>query len=246
MFATRRVRNAAAALAIIASCIAAGFVTSRVYWGYWYEPPNLDVIPKVRRIDSFGAVWPANTFGTQPKAGVEAFRVAAQYGNQEDPSFPLGRIPAQLASRGLSPQTSDPSATRFFGQALRILRQRHLLVAGEPGYASAQHFDSAYLALVRTDDQTPVLLFATHGGQVSNDHYPYYEGAFRVTAAGELEPLQIHRFFFDVAGLEGATAFGFAIAAGVILVPVGMVAYGILLGLKLRRGVPSGAGQRLI
>lgn len=219
-------------ISVLSCSAAAGLVASKLYWGYWYKPPALHAVRSVRTIESFVAIWPPRTIRPRPKTGPAAFRAAARSGMRNDPSSPLGRIPAELARLGVSPRSDDAAAAKFLDPAIRVLRQRNVLAAGEPGYEQAQRFDYAYLAIARTDRSTPLLLLATRGGQVSNDHYPYYEAAFEITPAGELEPLQINHFYYDIAGLEGVTARGFAIAAFIPVSAFGVVAYCVLLTLK--------------
>ena len=64
------------------------------------------------------------------------------------------------------------------------------------------------------------LIVGVTGGQVSNDHHPYYEFLFRLP---EQDPdpilLSCRRFFYDVAGYEGLAWW----AAWLVLFPAGMV-----------------------
>ena len=60
--------------------------------------------------------------------------------------------------------------------------------------------------VVEAEDKNkqPYLFIAANGGQVSNDHYPYYEFLFEIPK-NESTPKLIanNRFFYEIAGVEG-------------------------------------------
>ena len=53
------------------------------------------------------------------------------------------------------------------------------------------------------------LFVGVDGGQVSNDHYPYYEFLFHLPGQ-DAQPVLVshHRLFYDVAGFEGMEWWG--------------------------------------
>ena len=53
-------------------------------------------------------------------------------------------------------------------------------------------------------DGRPLLFIGVRGGEVSNDHHPYYEFLFsNESSGGNLKLLSSQRFYYDVAGMEG-------------------------------------------
>lgn len=76
-----------------------------------------------------------------------------------------------------------------------------MIVYGGDGYDSNGVVHGFVIELTGENDQS--LVFAgLQGGQVSNDHYPFYEFLFQ--KAGDVYQLKRkHRFYTDLAGLEG-------------------------------------------
>jgi hypothetical protein len=69
-----------------------------------------------------------------------------------------------------------------------------------------------------------MVVAALWGGEVSNDHHPYYEVAFTSLPTGALHLLGMRQYWFDVAGLEGI-AHWLAAFAGLIVGTASSAAY---------------------
>jgi len=98
-----------------------------------------------------------------------------------------------------------------------------MLLPGDPGYPNAKDLWGLVYHLKGPAGEE-LLLLALRGGEISNDHYPYYEFFFTRTSAGTWQFDSAHRFFFDIAGMEGAEFFaltlGFSILGLAITVPI--------------------------
>ena len=204
---------------------------SQNYWGYALRQPSVvTAASEVAQLHRFQAFWPEGAIGEQSPRGVEGFRTAALYGADEDPSFPLGRLPVSLAAQGLSPQSEAGIDVSHFQTAVRVLRTRGLIDRGSAGYTQrAADIRYGYMLLGRTRGGREVLLVATHGGEVSNDHYAYYEAAFEWLPTGRLSLLECKRFYYDVAGIEGCSAIHIACALFVLLFPPAVLGWYALL-----------------
>jgi hypothetical protein len=102
----------------------------------------------------------------------------------------------------MDPAKALPDAYLQPAEIQQQLRVARALVPGDPGYPDATCLSGA--AVEVEDAQGGVtLVVGLRGRQVSNDHYPYYEATLRRAVDGwRLERVQ--RFFYDVAGMEGA------------------------------------------
>ena len=135
------------------------------------------------------------------------------------------RILLTLSEKGkLQKKTSYISLDKL-NSLYNDLEKTELLYEGKPGYNGEFTSDSASGDLVSKGDgkrlegivveaedknQQPYLFIAANGGQVSNDHYPYYEFLFEIPK-NESTPKLIanNRFFYEVAGVEGILEWHF-------------------------------------
>jgi hypothetical protein len=84
-----------------------------------------------------------------------------------------------------------------------LLEKSDLLEEGRPGYARAKELDGVVIEAIGADG-TPLVFVGVRGGEVSNDHYPYYEFLYSgQLGGGWMELLSADHSYFDVAGIEG-------------------------------------------
>lgn len=201
---------------LIAGPAAGGLLTSRLYRGYWLSPPRPDrTISGLRSVEQFSSFfWDGST-----RSGRDALLEAAETEIWISGEDPMGRLAAALAKRALSPQTPEPVSPQLFSAVQRALGEQGLLPELRPEYPYATQV-VGHLALGRDVSGQRVLVAALHGGQVSNDHYPYYEMSFVVLPDGALRTRTARRYWNDYAGVEGLAhwlgAFaGLAVGVGV-------------------------------
>jgi len=61
-----------------------------------------------------------------------------------------------------------------------------------------------FIATGTSVDDNPLIAAAISNGPVSNDHHPYYEAVFERWPSGEWRLVRFQRYYYDIAGLEGA------------------------------------------
>src|SRR5262249_60800422 len=85
----------------------------------------------------------------------------------------------------------------------QILEATGRLEGGEPGYSDAKRLGGIAVEALGADGR-PLLFVGVQGGEVSNDHHPYYEFLFTTDSPGAPSKLlSFQRFYYDVAGIEG-------------------------------------------
>ncbi len=100
-----------------------------------------------------------------------------------------------------------------------------VLVPSSPGYDSAKSL-RGICSEFNDGHGSDLVFFGLRGGQVSNDHYPYYEILFDRTAGGDLKLIESQMFYFDVAGMEGMEWQGFFLIYALLGVPASLVLLG--------------------
>ena len=209
-FRTRRLRVLPALLAVEAMalllCLLGALLTSRLLWGYWFSRPLPD--PRITSASAVLAVTPFTTdapggaLELVPEAGVDLRQRLAAV--RQDPYYSLDeRALAVLDDRRVLPL--DPPAwpaEKLAGWYARLAGTGRL-VEGATGYNDATRL-RGFLVEAALGRGTRLVFVAACGGQVSNDHYPFYEWLYAMGPAGEPRLLSTRRFFYDVAGIEGA------------------------------------------
>jgi hypothetical protein len=181
---------------------------SKGLWGYYFERPGLDrriveaievdfAVPVVLKLDDRGSL----VFVTS-KTGTMTEYIAW---GRNDPYYCLDqRVLIALEDRGRLPTYPSPVPIRDLRlpSVFGLLEKTGLLEEGEPGYNDAKDLRGVVVQ-ARGDDGVPLVFIGARGGQVSNDHYPYYEFLFAWPFGGEPRLLSSQQFYYDVAGIEG-------------------------------------------
>jgi hypothetical protein len=197
---------------VIGCSSTACLATSRLYWGYWIFPPSADwvvsSVVSIERFTTFSCCRPS-------QSGQQAVQSAAEipFHGAGDPLD--SNLPKALIRRGLKPDSAQSLPATLITKVRAALESRGALAEGEPGYVHAKEL-WGHVAVGRNAQGTEIVVAALNGGEASNDHYPYYEAAFAASPSGELSPLRIRRYWFDVAGLEGIAHWLGALAGGLV------------------------------
>ena len=216
--------------------VAIGFVTaiaiSRHYWGYWLSPPG--ALPEVATLGSVDRVV---AFQTQNSGGFAPVLVAREpenlkerLGRMRDSSAefdePLFRA---LESKRLLPEVSSSTSPKLtlLGPALVSSRR---LVPSESGYHSERTF-WGYLVIGTSIAGETLWLVSCAGGQLSNDHYPWYDFAFRKSGK-DLQLVNEQHYFYDAAGMEGFEWYVMWPIFAVLLTIIAWLIVTIWLGLR--------------
>jgi hypothetical protein len=205
----------------------ASIVVSKSLWGYYLYRPSLD-----RRIVSAQKILSVTTVNTalandeRTLVSDTSFSIAKQieYG-QTDDYYSLGeRVLIALKHENRLPTSPPPMSPDRLSRLYGVLARTARLEAGETGYDHARDLRGVVIE-AEGSDGSPLVFAGVQGGEVSNDHHPYYEFLFSgPDPAGALKLLSVQQFYFDVAGIEGMEWYVFFVgfsALGIVLsVPV--------------------------
>jgi hypothetical protein len=189
---------------VIASFVGALFV-SRWYWGYWMFPPAMDQrVATARRVVSATHVYPLPAVGEAP-ARLEFLAVDPQFGPSEkvplDEDYPFrGRDLLALRKGGAMPAQPATMPVERLDPFYRSLQNSEVLLVDGSG---GTEIEGTVFELEGSAGE-PLLFVSGNGSQVSNDHYPYYEMLFSAADPAKPVLLSSRRFYYDVAGMEGA------------------------------------------
>ena len=234
----RRKHPAKILLAVIGGTFALAFlaaiVVSKGLWGYYLYRPALD-----RRIANAGKVLSVTIVKTTP-GGKErtlipdnSFSIGKtiEYGQTYD-YYSLGeRALIALKNANRLPASPLPISADRLARLYGVLARTGRLETGQPGYDRAKDLRGVVIE-AEGSETNPIVFVGVQGGEVSNDHYPYYEFLFSdPDHAGDLKLLSAQRFYFDVAGIEGMEWPMFFVAfsaLGIVLsVPVTLIAMAV-------------------
>ena len=197
-------------------------ITSRLYWGYWIALPSAanvaNSFASLERFTTFGCCGPNDA-----RSGRRALHYAANIEFHYAGDWPIANLPASLVRRELEPESEEAVPTAMMTKIREALDSRGALLAGQPGYTHAKEL-WGHVAIGRNTNGVQTVAAALWGGEVSNDHHPYYEVAFANSPAGALELLALRQYWFDFAGVEGI-AHWLAGLAGLIVGTVSSAAY---------------------
>ena len=224
---------AAGALALLA---AIGF--SKFYWGYFFfRPPPLAEIAEVQGLPAVAVVAiPENAdaesdFVFHPSNSPDN---DLAYAHRNPYDAPEGRLLIELGRRGQLPATFATSLSNV-PPLLPLARRSGLIVPAEPGYDGDRQLGGYVVEAVDLSGAR-LLFLAIRGSQISNDHYPCYEMLFMAPAStADFQFVRGQRFFFDVAGIEGAEWHIFWIAFALMGIPLAFAA--VVAAMTVGRGL---------
>lgn len=183
-------------------------------WGYFVSRPDVDRrIVDARRIDTVTRVETTSdargrpVFTGGPIGEVDSYIQVRPEGG--DYYVLAGRVLRDLKGRQVLPANTRTLSADRLASLYQLLEDTGRLEDGETGYPNAKQLSGIVVESVGRDGH-PLLFVGVRGCEVSNDHYPYYEFLFTGDSLGEpLKLLSVNRFYYDIAGLEGAEWPGF-------------------------------------
>jgi len=212
--------------------LAATFI-SKSYWGYHFNPPGLpqkiEEFEKIRSITPISSIKKnddsrifkidtSNSCIKEIQSGIENLTTSCGTGKCNTEYCDNARILLSMSEKGKLPKKTPYISQDLLNSLYNHLEESELLYKGEPGYngeliSDANSGDLISKAdgkrlqgiVVEAEDKNkqPYLFIAVNGGQVSNDHYPYYEFLFEVPKNNSTPKLIANnRFFYDIAGFE--------------------------------------------
>jgi hypothetical protein len=240
-------RSPAAAYGLVAlSMIAFAFVTSitisKFYWGYFFTKPGL--LSETSQVTEVRAVASIKTVEQSGKR----FLVADETDSLPDSLASAkkyaedcldGRILLELDRRKLIPPAFIGSLAGL-SEFYRLIEESNALVASSPGYDSSQQLEGVVVDAIGSQGNRLVFLCLT-GGQLSNDHYPYYELLFRgEPESNQLSLIRAQRYFYDAAGMEG---FEWYVIWPMLAIPGVLVAFLLFTIVKTLPKTPKESDQ---
>ena len=232
---------------VLALASSVGF--SKYYWGYWFFRPDISrELKDADKIMSFGALQSIEA--KEPGAVRLGMRRAAlpdlvKLHDKYNYDVPWGRAPAYLFHKGkLSAEVPEPNEA-LIHQIESMLSQRVLpfIETGTGVYEQTSRTFRGGVIEFASSSGVNLVHVTLGGGQVSNDHYTYYELLFSPDASGKLgAPIDWKKFHYDIACIEG---FEWMIVAPFLSIGLWLLLLPLSLLMRKRdhMGLPEGGGQ---
>lgn len=188
----------------------ASVAASKYYWGYWFFRPTisseLTASPKVLTFTSFRADELLLNQSAKLRILPNTLLDLVHLYDSSDYDTPWARATALLFhQKRLDAQTPLPNE-KVIKQLEALLNENQLPMVdpGKTGYEKTAHnFRGSIIEFLNEHDERRFYI-SLGGGQVSNDHYGYYEILFASDAAGNLGAvIEKKKFYYDIAGIEG-------------------------------------------
>jgi len=247
----RRVILTALSAVVTVSFVAAALV-SQLYWGYvFYRPApdrrigRLETVHSVTQVVTERGADGASAFVAVEDQSLDSRLEVCRPGEFRASYYCLSeRILAALDAREILPDEPLMMPTQELDLVYGLVEATGLVREGTPGYGRAKLLRGV---VVEASDADGVryMIVAVIGGEVSNDHYPYYEFLFEQPAGDAPELCSSRRFYFDVAGIEGlewrVIWLAFFVLGLVLLLIAGLVVFSVRRA-RARRGGSEASG----
>lgn len=200
-------------------------VTSRFYWGYWFTPPASDrTAGYLSDVTSFTSFWRSTAL-----SGGQALYRAANQVTYVSGDSPAGRLPAALVKRGLLAASDQPIDASVLRVLIEAMAERGLLRRGDPGYERATELEG-HVVIGKDQSGKEIVVAALVGGEVSNDHRPYYEVVAEQVSDGKVTIKRSRFYWWDLAGGEGLAHW----LGGIVATIAWLVGAGIFFAVRRR------------
>jgi hypothetical protein len=243
---SRRCRRWLLGTAVVGTLILpflAAITVNHAIWGYFVARPSVDSrIVGAQKVEamSFAQMRPA---GQEPPGfvGTAVGSVDDHIRSDDlegDYYLLSGRVLRDLKASNRLPSPIPPIPSDRLDGLYQALLATGRLEASEPPYTNGKQLGGIVVEAISRDGR-PVLFVGAHGGEVSNDHHPYYEFLFARDANGRpAQLLSFQRFYYDVAGIEGIEWPVFFIPLALLALVPTLILQGILVW-GLRNPPPS-------
>lgn len=211
----------------------ASIFISKSFWGYYFNPPELpqkvEEFEKIISITPVSSIKRSN--GTrifkidtsnscikEIQSGTENLKSSCGTEKCNTEYCDNSRILVSLSKIGKLPKKTDYISLDKLNSLYNHLEATQLLYKGKPGYNGEFISDKNSRKLISKGDGKRLegivveaedkkgqafLFIAVNGGQISKDHYPYYEFLFE-SPQGKSTPKLIanNRLFYEISGVE--------------------------------------------
>jgi hypothetical protein len=177
-------------------------------WGYFLSRPAVDrrivnahQIETISRVETGSDSRGRRTFASGPIGDLDSL---IQVNPREDDYYVLEkRILYSLKDRQALPAEPGVMPPARLEGLYQALESTGRLENGAHRYVHAKELSGIVVEALEQNGR-PLLFVAVRGGEVSNDHHPYYEFLFTTDSPGAPPKLlSSQRFYYDVAGMEG-------------------------------------------
>ena len=181
------------------------FTFEKMYWGYWLKRPEL---PKeVYQISKVNALIPVMT---ECKNNNEKYFILDHdYSIEQnlkdakaDPYYNLEeRLLFFLIEEDLMPNTLTYQIS--YPLYYDLVKETDIFKKTQQTNYHKADYLKGLIAEIKSKQNEDMVIMCLRGGQVENDHYPYYELVFIKNSKNKFELVNSQMFYFDIAGLEG-------------------------------------------
>lgn len=212
-----------------------GVVFSLLHWRYPFRPPTLlPELQKISAIEQLSLVSDINPLrGAGTIVAVAALPTVISPQGYADHEYPIHRLLQHLSRQHVAIESIQPLSSQFVDSLWNAAELKGLLVDGRPERINTKTL-GGHVGIARLNSGERIAFAALSGDEYSNDHYPYYEYVVPLDDAG-LEIANSQWFYYDVAGIEGATWNRVAIACFIVLGPIGFLIQFVLFATKRDR-----------
>ncbi len=222
--------------AFLAFIAAIGF--SKAYWGYYFfRPPPLAEFNSIAQVSALVPVETPDATNAMPTlvhCGDSTLAQNLAYAEDSPYDYPAGRLLLGLRKRNLLP-AGFSSTLSDLPPLLPLAQASGLMAVSDTGYES-ENFLRGIVVDAVDPAGTRLVFLGFHGGQVSNDHYPYYEMLFSALAgSSDLKFVRGQRFFFDIAGIEGTEWYAMGLGLSLMGIPIAFAA--LIAAMAVGRGI---------
>ena len=213
---------------VVLSLIGSVWITNE-YWGFLLGPPGL--LDSAKTITDIDHLIPVQTSDCntpkQCKFVIDPSQsISAKY-DPDDDSLEE-RLLRYLQATGKLPSSFDYHLNGIVNLHSPMM-QSPIIASPIEGYTN--HNLHGIIMIGRTDSGQQRAFINARGGQVQDDHYPYYEAIFAIEQNGKsVQYLDGQRFFFDIAGFEGFEGLSTTLLIFLLLVVIfGLVPMAIII-----------------
>lgn len=228
-----------APLGVVLLSVLVGGLVSRLYWGYWWSRPGTRAftsgVEEVTHLSFVRAV-------VGPDGTLQAFVEDEDASLDEeitqlvdDPYYALpARLLAPLADAGVISDDVEPLGDARLAELPEELKRVADFATPSAGYEDFLASLHGVAMYVTSDQAGGEMILGLSGGEVSNDHRPHDEFRWNYTSDGAPARVLHQRFFYDLAGLEGAEWWSISLLLGVAGA-IGCTALAVGAGLRRPR-----------
>lgn len=205
------------------------------YWGYAFKRPPVfkEVLyadkvltcSRVSNIDSTG-IKPLHVVADTTKSMDDLYGRKDFYYGTSDRIFMVFQDRAHINGYlydfpKIYNNPNQKASKNLLSSIYKQIIESNLIDKGEKGWDTSGQINGIVTEFV-TEDNDKYVFAGLSGGQISNDHYPYYEFLFAVKD-NQNELIKKQRFYTDVAGIEGLEYANLAPFFSLLLTAVGVI-----------------------